>query len=308
MIDNCNRQVSVLRISLTSRCNLHCPYCHQEGNFYDKNKELSLSKIVKITRAAREYGFKRVKITGGEPLLRDDIFEIIRVIKKNNFEDISMVTNGVMLEGYARRLALAGLQRINIGCDSLVSNLLPKNIKVIEGGLKEALASRLHPIKLNMVILKGINDNEIDFMIEFAKSKGAILQLIELINVNDEYYQKYYFDLGIIERSLERKAKKIVVRKENARKQFFLKDVIVELIRPFHGLFCRSCKTLRVTPEGKLKPCLMLHDNLIDFEGKKSFLRAVNRRSVFNERYHTEKQHSSPGSGCGENSIKKGNH
>jgi len=284
MIDNHGREVDSLRLSVTERCHLACPYCHREGSSGDNKEEMSLSKIEKIITTARGLGFKKIKLTGGEPLLREDIIEIIKIIKKNNFEDISLVTNGLLLEKYAQQLSLAGLDRINIGCDSVNTKFLSKNKENIEPGLMAAKTFNLYPIKLNMVVLKGINDGEIDSLMEFAGQNGVILQLIELINTDNDYYTKYYFDLGPREEIFARKAVKIITRKSHGRRQYYIEDTLVEVVRPVHKLFCKNCRKLRITSDGKLKPCLMLNDNLVEFKDKSSFLKAINQRVIFNDR------------------------
>lgn len=286
MIDNYGREVDSLRLSVTQRCNLDCPYCHKEGELDNSGQEVSLVKIKKMINTAKELGFKKIKITGGEPLLRSDIIEIIRIIRKNNFEDVSLVTNGMLLGKYAKQLSEDGLHRVNIGCDSLNSNFLSKNRENIEPGLKAAKASNLCPIKLNMVILKGVNDSEIGSMIEFARRNDLILQLIELISTNNDYYAKYRFDLAQVEKNLEGKAVRIIKRKSNNRKQYDLGNVLVEVVRPLHKSFCRNCRKLRVTSDGKLKPCLMLNNNLVEFKDKRSFIKAIKERVIFNDRHN----------------------
>lgn len=281
MIDDYGREVDSLRLSVTQRCNLDCPYCHKEGELGNTGQEISLAKIEKIICTARELGFIKIKITGGEPLLRSDIIEIIRIIKKNTFQDISLVTNGTLLEKHAKQLSEAGLDRVNIGCDSLNSDFLSKNKKNIELGLKAAKSCNLYPIKLNMVVLKSINDSEIYSMIEFARQNDAILQLIELISTNNDYYTKYHFDLGPIEKNLQREARKTIKRKTNNRKQYDLGDVLVEVVRPLHRVFCKNCRKLRITSDGKLKPCLMLNENLVEFRDKSSFIKAISQRVIF---------------------------
>lgn len=284
MIDNYGREVDSLRLSVTGRCNLACPYCHREGTPGDNKEEMSLSKIEKIIDTARGLGFKKIKLTGGEPLLREDIIEIIKIIKKNNFEDISLVTNGFLLEKYAQQLSLSGLDRINIGCDSANAKFLSKNKENIEPGLKLAKTFNLYPIKLNMVVLKGINDGEIASMKEFARQNGVILQLIELINTHNDYYTKYHFDLGPMEKIFARKAVRVIKRESNERRQYYLEDALVEVVRPVHKFFCKNCRKLRITSDGNLKPCLMLNDNLVEFKDKNSFLKAINQRVIFNDR------------------------
>ncbi len=267
--------IDSIRISITQRCNLSCPYCHREGQLPSK-EEMSLDKIKEIINAVKKVGIRKIKITGGEPLLRKDIIEIIRTIKEKNFDDISLVTNGVLLEKYAKKLKDAGLDRINIGCDSLTSGNL-KNKEQIIGGLKRAKEVGLYPIKINMVVLKGINENQIDGMIEFAKENDVILQLIELIktSTNEEFYKKHYFDLSNIEKELEKKALMVIKRRMQNRKQYDLGDIKIEVVRPFHNKFCENCRRIRITSDGKIKTCLLRNDNLIDFEGEESIIKAI---------------------------------
>ena len=156
---------NALRISVTQKCNLKCPYCHNEGQLKSDN-EMSLEKIKRIADAAKAAGIKKIKITGGEPLLRKDIVEIVKAFK--GFEDISMVTNGVYLDKYAFKLKKAGLHRINIGCDSLKNKHLQNRKNMIKG-LNACKKAGFSNLKLNMVVLKGVNDSEIKDLIGFAK-------------------------------------------------------------------------------------------------------------------------------------------
>jgi len=271
--------IDSLRLSVTQQCNLQCLYCHKEGQLQTK-KEMTLQEIEDILKNAKETGIKKIKVTGGEPLIRNDIVDIIKIIKKHRFEDISLVTNGVLLASYARKLKEAGLQRINIGCDSLSSTVLLKNSTNFKEGLQIAQEVGLHPIKLNMVVLKGINDTEIYDMITFARNNNAILQLIELIqlNVNKEFYQNHFFDLRTIEQELAQKAVKIIPKEMQNRMQYDCGDVIVEVVRPFSKKFCKNCRRIRITSDGKIKPCLMKNDNLVPFKDKSSFIEVIEKK------------------------------
>ena len=271
------RKIDSLRISLTQKCNLKCPYCHKEGQA-DSEKEISLAEIDKLAVAARNLGIDRVKLTGGEPLLRKDVVEIVSALKKRGFSDISMVTNGVLLEKYARQLKDAGLGRVNIGCDSAEMNFL-KNQKDMSAGLAAAKEAGLSPIKLNMIVMKGLNVHEIPKMMDFARENGAILQLIELINFgsaeDNDFYKRHYYSLEEIEVGLQEKAVSIKERHMQNRKQYDLGDLKVEVVRPFHNSFCENCTRVRVTPDGKVKPCLMRNDNLVIFENEDSLRKAI---------------------------------
>ena len=273
------KEINSLRLSVTQRCNLSCPYCHREGEL-NPAKEISMEKIEEIIKNAKSIGIKKIKITGGEPLVREGITDVIRIIKKYNFEEISLVTNGFLLDKYAFELKEAGLNRVNIGCDSLSSNILLKNAENIKSGLRAAKEAGLTPIKLNMVVLKGINDKEIVKMIEFARENDAVLQLIELINIDDEFYKKHYFSLKEIEKELEKKAMMVIKKDMHNRRQYDLGDVMIEIVRPFTKDFCQNCTRLRITSDGRIKPCLMRNDNLIDFKDKCSLIEAIKEKGV----------------------------
>jgi cyclic pyranopterin phosphate synthase len=243
-----------VRLSLTSRCDLSCDYCHEEG--YAAKEEMSVDEIRRIVTHYARSGIKRVKLTGGEPMLREDILDIIRAIKGvKGIEEVSMVTNGYLLEECAQALKMAGLDRVNIGCDSIYST--EKNATSAEKRILAATNAGLTPIHLNMVVQKGINENEISDMIAFSKRHGCILKLIELINVNEEYYRRHFFSLEPVEKDFAERARTIVARDQHNTKQYDLDGAGVEVVRPFSSGFCENCTKIRVTVDGKHKPCLM---------------------------------------------------
>ena len=289
LIDPAGREIKNLRISVTQRCNLDCIYCHREGEKSHGN-EMSIDRIINIVESAAELGINEIKITGGEPLMRDDIVDIVEGISSvDGIGEISMTTNGTLLKNLAKPLKDAGLNRVNIGCDSLHSNgIIEKNRDVILPGLISARKVGLTPIKINMVVLRGINDHEIWNMIEFAKKYKAVLQLIELIPLRRSIYNKYKFSLDTVERELHRRANKINIRNMQARRQYILDGVTVEVVRPGRE-FCMGCSRLRITSDGKIKPCLMRDDNLVDTDNvnikdlKLLFMEAVSKRGVYYE-------------------------
>ncbi|MBR9676489.1 GTP 3',8-cyclase MoaA [Candidatus Woesearchaeota archaeon] len=259
-----------LRISVTQNCNLNCDYCHDEGQ-KKSSEQMSLLDMKNIAIKAKRDGIKKVKITGGEPLLRKDIAKIVKIFSKY-FEEVSMVTNGLLLSKHASKLKKAGLNRINIGCDSLYNPKL-KNAKKIVGDLFSAKNAGLTPIKINMVVQKGLNDHEIEDMINFAKEKKVILQLIELINVNHKYYKKHFFSLENVENDLKNKAFLLTKNLIHDRSQYHLPGVVVEVVRPGHKGFCENCKRVRITSNGKVKACLFQKENLIDYKEIDSFVK-----------------------------------
>ncbi|MDD2666306.1 MAG: GTP 3',8-cyclase MoaA [Methanocellales archaeon] len=275
MQDRFGRETKGIRISVTQRCNLDCFYCHKEGQNPSK-KEMTPSEIERIVFIGKKIGIKQLKITGGEPLVRRDICEIVQRAS-NHMKNISMTTNGILLEKYAADLKSAGLRRVNISFDTLDA----EKYKIITGtdclskvvdGLNAAIANDLTPIKLNMVIMKGINEDEIEEMIRFASEKRVILQLIELEMFNKEFYDKYHYDIGPIVAELEERSVRVEEREMHHRRKYFIEIdgniSEVEVVKPMHNTtFCSNCTRMRVTADGKLKPCLLRSNNLVDLIG-----------------------------------------
>jgi cyclic pyranopterin phosphate synthase len=271
LVDPHGRQVNSLRISLTQRCNFDCFFCHQEGES-GPNGEVTPEDIETVVSVAAELGINKVKLTGGEPLLRDDVVEIVRRISPY-VDEVSMTTNGYMLKEKACDLRDAGLKRVNISFHSTDPEKFCKiigreSVQAVREGVEEALRCGLSPIKLNMVVMKGINDEEIEDMIAFSKEAGVTLQLIEYqaLEKGVEDYTSYHFDLKPLEEQLAARSQSIVEREMHRRKQYHLKGGgIVEVVRPMHNSeFCAYCTRLRMTSDGHLKPCLMREDNHLE--------------------------------------------
>jgi len=277
LTDSCGRPLLNLRLAVTKKCNLRCSYCHGEGEEREPeqyNGEMTVEEIVRIVHVAVDLGISRVKLTGGEPLMRKDIVNIVGKISSiPGLKDLSMTSNGVMLEALADELHEAGLKRMNISLPTLDGVVFHKLTGgVIEGainGVRAAVEAGLCPVKLNMLILKGINDEAVPDMIEFATRTGTVLQLIELepINVSDSFYCANHQSLDLYEEALQQKAIRIETRRfMQNRHVYYLLGVKVETVRPIENTeFCLHCSRLRVTSDGKLKPCLMRNDNLVDF-------------------------------------------
>ena len=280
LVDPEGRPVTHLRMSLTQKCNLACTYCHHEGE-RNPGPEMSGACACDILAAFARHGVRKLKLTGGEPLLREDIADVIRYAKDAGFTEVSLTTNGTLLEGCAGTLKKAGLDRLNIGCDSLSSSLLAKNSRTVLPALAAAREAGFDSIKLNMVILRGVNDHEVNRMIEFAGQQSATLQIIELIPTGDGYYERYHLDLGMLEEDLRRRACAVLIRKLQGRKKYHLPGVDVEVVRPFHSHFCRRCTKMRVTSDSLLRPCLMRNDLYIPFDGDRSILEAVSLRRAY---------------------------
>lgn len=274
-----------MRISVTQDCNLDCFYCHHEGenggSQRNENGHMTSEEIEKIVRIASLVGIEKLKITGGEPLLRKDIIDIINGTSKY-MKEVSMTTNGVLLKKFAKALKSAGLHRVNVSFDAVepvtFQRITNKNVfNDVKEGVKAAISSGLTPVKLNMVILKGYNENDIFKGMEFASEVGAILQLIEFETPKEELggrlYRKHHYDLIPAEKYLMKNALKVRERKMQRRKKYIVPsenngNAEVEVVRAMHNSrFCENCTRLRVTSKGELKPCLLSNGHHIDIIG-----------------------------------------
>jgi len=283
LIDRFGRPVTGVRISVnsTSSCNLHCIFCHREGEGRGHEVEMTPEEIERIARILKGFSVTKVKLTGGEPTVRDDILEIVERLGRLGLDDLSMTTNGYRMPELAKGLKDAGLKRVNLSLHSTY----PDRYRFITGGgdyekairaIKASLDAGFFPVKLNVVVLKGVNDDELERFIEFARELGAgdalILQFIELQMVGSAiggFYRKYHHDLKEYEAVLKRRAVKDVERTLHRRHQYKLPNgVWVEIVRPMHNsIFCMNDTRIRITHDGKFKPCLFRNDNLVDFLG-----------------------------------------
>jgi len=270
--DRFGRVVTNLRIAVTNKCNLRCFYCHREG---EKNpgKEMPADRIIDIAKAFHRLGVKKLKITGGEPLLRRDILDIIQEMP--DFDEISMTTNGTLLAEYAEELKECGLDRVNVSLDTLDPEkyrFITKvgDVEKVLSGISAACEVGLTPVKVNMIVMKGINENEVDNLLEYTNSFNekdvkAILQLIELIPFPG--FEKYYYDISVLESKYSKIATQTRVRAMHRRMQYFTPLGVIEFVKPLdNSVFCMHCNRMRVTSDGKLKPCL-LRDKVVDIDG-----------------------------------------
>lgn len=272
MEDRFGRPLRSLRVSVTGECNLRCFYCHREG-LEGSGRRMEAREIGKIVEVASELGMKRVKLTGGEPLLRPDLEEVVREVSCHT-EEVSMVTNGVWLAERAGGLAGAGLGRVNVSLDTLDPEKYARltGVRALDRvlrGIEAALDAGLSPVKLNMLLLRGINEGEVDGMMEFARERGLKLQLLELIRLPGDppgVYESFHLDPSEVEGKLREKGREVRVRRElHARRVYEVGGVEVEVVKPMHNSeFCLHCTRLRLTHDGYLKPCLMRNDNLVD--------------------------------------------
>jgi cyclic pyranopterin phosphate synthase len=273
IIDRFGRPFTIMRISITHDCNFECFFCHMEGEDPYSKEYLTPEEIGIVAEAASRLGVKRFKITGGEPTLRRDLPEIIEEIRRRaGAEDISMTTNGVLLEMLAKKLRDAGLDRVNI---SLHSVDLDKFYKItgarlldrVLRGIDSAINAGYKQVKINMVILKNFNEDDVWKLIEIVREKNIVLQLIELHPVGEgrKVFSRYHTFLDELENELAKIARMRIRRELHNRPIYYLDGGgAVEIVRPVKNpLFCAACTRIRLTADGYLKPCLVRSDNLV---------------------------------------------
>lgn len=302
--DKYNRPILSFRMSITNRCNLNCLYCHHDGMLPSKD-EMTPLEIEKITKIAKDLGVRRVRLSGGEPLIRKDIVDIVDKISQIGFKDISITTNGTYLSKYSKDLKDAGLDRVNVSLDTLNKDrykfLTKKDyLDSVKDGILKAVEVGLNPVKINMVMMKGINEDEVWDMFRFSRDNGLILQLIELMESesceDDIFSQDYHLNISPIEEEIEKIADDVKVRKDmQNRRKYYIGKGEIEIVKPLDNTnFCSNCTRLRLTPRGQIKPCLLRNDNLIDIIGplrngasdeelKAIFLDGISKREPYNK-------------------------
>ena len=302
--DKYKRPIISLRITITNRCNENCLYCHHDGMVSSKN-EMTPDELFTISKIAKRIGVKKIRLSGGDPLVRKDIVEIVEKIASLDFKDISLTTNGVLLEKYAQGLKDAGLDRVNVSLDTLNRDtykyVTSKDyLEKTKAGILKAVEVGLYPVKINMVVMKDINDHEIKDMFKFCQVHGIILQLIELIESescdDDDFSSKHHFSLDPLEEKLTNISDEVHERKfMQGRKKYYINDGEIEIVKPVdNAKFCASCSRLRITPDGKIKPCLLRNDNLVELishirngeseeELEELFMKGIYNREPFNK-------------------------
>jgi cyclic pyranopterin phosphate synthase len=276
IFDTLNRPLRDLRISVTDRCNFRCPYCMPAEIFGDRYEFLpradllTFEEITRVVNIAVELGVTKVRITGGEPLVRQNIEELIGMIAAvDGVEDLAMTTNAYLLSGYAQKLKDAGLQRITVSLDSLEDDIFQKmngrgfsTARVLDG-IKAAKEAGLQPIKINAVVQKGVNNHTVVGLAEWCKSNGHTPRFIEYMDVgtlNDWKLEQVVAADEIVELIRQKFPADPVnpTYPGEVAKRYRYKDgegefgVISSVSQPF----CGDCSRMRLSPEGKAVTCL----------------------------------------------------
>ena len=306
LIDGHGRRVNYLRISVTERCNFRCQYCMPEKPFSWVPREnlLSFEELFSFVKVAIDEGVDKIRITGGEPLLREGLDSFVRMINDHKEGlDLALTTNGYLLEDVAGRLRDAGLKRINVSIDTLKPDVAAKIAQkdVLErvlAGVEKALEVGLK-VKVNMVPLKGINDDEIVDVMEYAKARGMRIRYIEYMeNVHAAAGLKGLSGKEILARVKERYTIRKIGREGSSPAFNYVTDdgYTFGVIDPHKHDFCESCNRIRLTAEGHLIPCLYFDEAMSirdavkagDIEKASGILREVLRNKPEKNRWSDE--------------------
>ena len=268
--DRFDRKVTYLRISVTDRCDLRCVYCMSEDmKFLPRAQLLSLEEIVQIGRSFVELGVEKIRITGGEPLHRTDILKVVRELGElDGLRDLTLTSNGTQMRRFAADLKAAGVTRVNISLDTLRADryrALTRNgrIERVLDGLDAAQAAGFRRVKLNAVILKNRNHDEVVDLVEFATSRGVDISFIEempLGVVGDHDRAECFYSSDEIRRDLAARYELIPTAESTGGPSRYYRipgvDTRVGFISPHSHNFCDSCNRVRLTSEGRLLLCL----------------------------------------------------
>jgi cyclic pyranopterin phosphate synthase len=271
LIDSFGREITYLRLSVTDRCDLRCTYCMAENmTFLPRKDLLSLEELGTLCESFIKRGIKKIRITGGEPLVRRDLMSFMHKLSKHRIsgklDEITLTTNGTLLSRYAKELKLCGVERINISLDTLdpivFTKLTRRNaLDAVLKGIDTALEAGIK-VKINTVALKGVNDREIPSLIEWAHNKSMDITLIEVMPLGDidEDRVDQYIPLNAIRDNLEQRftLNNVPLRTGGPARYAKIKETggILGMITPLTNNFCASCNRVRVTCTGQIYTCL----------------------------------------------------
>ena len=275
LLDRYGRVHDDLRISVTDRCNLRCVYCMPDVGmtFLPQNALLSFEEIVRVAGVAASLGVTALRLTGGEPLVRKGLVSLISRLSGVGFRDLSLTTNGMLLTPLAASLADAGLTRVNVSCDSLRDDRFTSirrrgNLATVLASMDAAEAAGLSPLKVNVVILRGVNDDEILNFAAFARDTGRVVRFIEFMPLDAQgQWDKSQLVAGheIYEQVSQRWSLEAIEAGGSApAERFRFADGLGEigLISSVTQPFCRTCNRLRLTSDGAFRNCLFSDDEL----------------------------------------------
>jgi len=275
LYDSWQRQINYLRISVTDRCNLHCVYCSSQPiPNLSHNDVLRYEEIYRVVQAASSLGISKVRITGGEPLVRLNLNKLVEMLNHiEGIDDISLTTNGLLLGEYAAELKEAGLKRVNVSLDTLKEDRFKRisgsdKLKNVLNGIEVAKKVGLDPVKTNTVVLRGINDDEIVDFAQMSITEGWHVRFIEFMPIGLPEVETFSMvsvqEIREMIQSLG-KLEPYISNTGNGPARYYLlpgAKGTIGFISPMTEHFCNTCNRLRLTSDGKLRPCLLDDDEV----------------------------------------------
>lgn len=268
LIDQFGRKVDYIRLSITDRCDFRCVYCMAEDmTFLPRDEVLSLEECARLVKVFVGLGVSKVRITGGEPLVRKDMpLLAARLARLPGIDDLSLSTNAVQLAKHARALKDAGVTRLNVSLDSLQ----PERFQTITGGklekvlagLQAAKEAGFHPIKINMVVMKDVNDDEVEDLVEYCIANDFTLRMIETMPMGETGRDaaRHYMDLQVIKQRLAQRYELIPTVMSGGGPARYFKvggsNLRIGFITPISQHFCATCNRVRLSVDGTLYMCL----------------------------------------------------
>lgn len=269
LVDTFGRKHTYLRISVTDRCNLRCSYCMPpEGlNWKAKNEILTYEEIIRIARVFADLGITKIRLTGGEPLVRKDLHVLVgHLAQLNGIKTIAMTTNAVLLAQQTQALKDAGLTALNISLDTLQKTRFSEITKRddfdnVMAGIHASLEVGFAPLKLNIVVIKGFNDDEVVDIVHWAKDKPINVRFIEYMPFKDNHWQPDgVYSYAEMREQIDKHFRLIPLEMEHGAvaKDFAIEGNIgtVSFVTSMTNSFCSSCNRLRLTADGSVKSCL----------------------------------------------------
>ncbi|ENK1242413.1 GTP 3',8-cyclase MoaA [Clostridium botulinum] len=296
MLDKYGRKINYLRVSVTDRCNLRCIYCMPPEGVLKKDHDdiMRYEEIFNVVKTASLLGMDKIRFTGGEPLILKNIDNLIyNTSQLSSIKDIAMTTNAIFLEDRIDDLKKAGLKRVNISLDSLKKDKFKSitrggDINKIFKGIEKSLLLGMTPIKINTVIMKGINDDEIDDFMNLTKEYPISVRFIELMPIGEG--RKLYKDSYISSEEIISKHRDFIpVKRDKSSTAILYKfkgaKENIGFISPMSCKFCSGCNRVRLTSEGTLKPCLHSEKevNLKDYVENEQALLSKMNEAIYNK-------------------------
>ena len=304
MQDNYGRSINYLRLSITNQCNYRCIYCVDCDVIEKKEhgKILSIEEFINIGKTAVECGINKIRLTGGEPLIHDGVLKLCEGLKNiKGLDELAITTNGARLPEMAKDLKQAGVDRINISLDTLKEDKFRKITKTgslsdVLNGVEAATKAGFKEIKINVVLMGGVNDDEINDFVNFTKDNEVSVRFNELMPIGPckEWNDKFFIGTNEVIKIVP---DLLPVRQDGVSSVYKIKDALgsVGLISPISNCFCENCNRIRITADGRIFPCLhsdLKYDvrNLSDKELKEIICLAIKNKP---RRHHIAENHVS---------------